>query len=101
MERQYAGKLDRAVAAAHESGQPPAFSTEKARSILRSLSVHAEEEAVGNGNLYAVWRCSRLAKQIWEEYPSVKSAFCGDFTADTREQYTELGSTNTMTMGGM
>lgn len=111
MERRYAEKFDRAVTAARESGQPPAFNTEKARAILRGLSVHAEEEAVGNGNLYSVWRCSRLAKRIWDEYPSVRAAFHGDFTVDIREQYTELESTNSlpepeqpakgMEMGGM
>lgn len=92
MERQYAEKFDRAVTAARGSGQPPAFNTEKAHAILRGLSVHAEEEAVGNGNLYSVWRCSRAAKRLWDEYPSVKTAFRGDFTVDTRERYTELES---------
>lgn len=101
MERQYTEKFDRAVTAAEETGQPPVFNAEKARSILRGLSVHAEEEATGNGNLYAVWRCSRLAKQLWEEYPSVRTAFCGNFIVDTSEQYTETESTNTMTMGGL
>ena len=94
MERQYTEKFDRAVAAARESGQPPAFGAEKARAILRGLSVHAEEEAVGNGNLYSVWWCSRLAKRIWEEYPSVKTAFHGGFTIDTSERYTKFGSTD-------
>ena len=110
MERQYAEKFDRAVTAARETGQPPAFNAEKARAILRGLSVHAEEEAVGNGNLYSVWRCSRVAKMIWDEHPSVRTAFCGDFTVDTRERYTELGSMDettpehqmeTIEMGGM
>ena len=94
MERQYTEKFDRAVAAAHESGQPPAFGAEKARAILRGLSVHAEEEAVGNGKLYSVWWCSRLAKQLWDVFPSVKTAFQGDFTIDTSERYTKFGSTD-------
>ena len=96
MERQYSEKFDQAVTAARASGQPPAFNTEKARAILRGLSIHAEEESVGNENLYSVWRCSRLAKRIWDEYPSVKTAFCGNFVVDTREQYTELGSTGSV-----
>ena len=94
MERQYAEKFDLAVTAGRESSQPPVFSAEKARSILRGLSVHAEEEAVGNGNLYAVWQCSRLAKQLWDEYPSVKTVFCGNFIVDTSERYTKFGSTD-------
>ena len=96
MERQYSEKFDQAVTAARASGQPPAFNTEKARAILRGLSIHAEEESVGNENLYSVWRCSRLAKRIWDEYPSVKTAFCGNFVVDTREQYADLGSTGSV-----
>ena len=98
MERQYAARFDQAVTAASESGQPPEFNTEKARAILRGLSVHAEEEAVGNGNLYSVWRCSCLAKQIWDEHPSVRTAFHGGFTVDIREQYTELESTGSINL---
>lgn len=96
MARQYAEKFDRAVTAASESGQAPVFNAEKARAILRGLSVHAEEEATGNGNLYSVWRCSHLAKRIWDEYPSVKAVFCGSFVVDTRERYTELGSAGSL-----
>lgn len=94
MERQYTEKFDRAVASARESGQPPAFGAEKARAILRGLSVHAEEEAVGNGDLYSVWWCSRLAKQLWDVFPSIKTAFHGGFTIDTSDRYTKFGSTD-------
>lgn len=98
MEQQYAEKFDQTVTTARASRQPPAFNVEKATAILHGLSVHAEEEAVGNENLYSVWRCSRLAKRIWDEYPSIKTAFHGDFTVDTREQYTELGSTGSVSL---
>ena len=92
LERQYTEKFDQAVATAHKSGQAPVFGVEKARSILQTLSVHAEEEATENGNLYSVWRCSRLAKQLWDEYPSIKTRFRGSFTVDTSERYTKFGS---------
>ncbi len=92
MEQRYAERFDRAVTTASESGQPPVFSAKKARAILRGLSVHVEEEAVGNGSLYAVWRCSHLVRRILIEHPRIRKDFCGRFEPDFRNQYTEFKS---------
>lgn len=91
LERQYHEKFDRAVELARESGQPPAFDGQKASAILKALDIHAQEELYGNGNQFAVWQCSHLAKRLQEEYPRVRTDFGQNSPADHCERFTQFG----------
>ena len=91
VERQYLEQFDQAVAAAMESGQAPAFSSDKAHSILRGLAIHAEE-VTQNEDAFSVWECCRLAKRVAMDHPDQCAVFNGDFTADYSERFTKFGS---------
>ena len=91
VERHYLERFDQAVSTAMESGQAPAFSSDKAHSLLQGLAIHAEE-VTQNEDAFSVWECCRLAKRIATDYPSQCAVFSGDFTADYSERFTRFGS---------
>ena len=91
VEQQYLQGFDQAIATAMESGQAPAFSSDKAHSILRGLAIHAEE-VTQNEDAFSVWECCRLAKHVAMDYPDQCSVFNGDFAADYSEHFTNFGS---------
>ena len=91
VERQYLEGFDQAVSAAMESGQAPAFSSDKAHSLLQGLAIHAEE-VTQNEDAFSVWECCRLAKRVAIDHPDQCSVFNGDFTADYSERFAKFGS---------
>ena len=91
VEQQYLQGFDQAIATAIESGQAPAFSSDKAHSLLQGLAIHAEE-VTQNEDAFSVWECCRLAKRVAADYPSQCAVFNGDFIADYSERFTKFGS---------
>ena len=91
VEQQYLQGFDQAIATAIESGQAPAFSSDKAHSLLQGLAIHAEE-VTQNEDAFSVWECCRLAKRVAMDHPDQCSVFNGDFTADYSERFTKFGS---------
>ena len=91
VERQYLERFDQAVDTAIESRQIPAFDSDQAYSLLRSLAVQAEE-ATQNEDVFSVWECCHLAKRVIEDYPDLRTVFNGDFTPDYNDRFTNFGS---------
>lgn len=97
LQKEYHRQINAAVK--RRASETPSICTAQAETIVRGLSIHAEEMN-GQGRPLSIWQCCRLAQKLREDLAGqIELVLRGNFEIDESPRFVKFGSTGRSHVG--